>query len=522
MRRTVLPLAVALAALAPAAARAGVFTQSVPTAAGGSGAHWQTGPLRAPRRFELLGADWRGSGGQIELRVRRRDGRWSRWVATDAPEPIWSGPATVYELRSTRPPRDARVRFVAVRRPAVAPQAIPAAGLRPAIVPRSAWDPRNECRPRVTPAYGRVDFALVHHTVSINGYSRGAAPAIVLGICLFHRDGNGWNDIGYDLLVDRYGTVFDGRAGDVEQPVVGAQAQGWNDVSTGIAAIGDFSSNPLPGPALHSLARAIAWKLSLAGVPASGSTPPEVSIGGGLNRWPEGAHVRFARISGHRDAGATDCPGNALYAQLPELRGLVARLMPAPRDLLTISPMPLPQAPGAAGPLTGRLARTDGTRPAHVALTLQQRVDGVWQDVGTATTGADGIWSAVAPLVRNGAVRAVDARDGVASPAVAVSVQALVRAHASARHARLGEAIALTGTTSPAKARVRILVARRRSDGRFARAHVLAVRTAEGAFDVAVRPPADGIYRITVATRADALNAAGSSRARLVRVLARR
>src|SRR5262249_15117184 len=163
-------------------------------------------------------------------------------------------------------------------------------------VPRSSWDPGNQCKPRVTPAYGRVDFALVHHTVSLNGYSRSAAPGIVLGICLFHRNGNGWNDIGYKLLVDRFGTLYEGRAGAVEQPVVGAQAQGWNSLSTGIAAIGDFGSSGVPSATLHALARAVAWKLSLAGLPARGAIP-EVSVGGDLNRWPTGALVRLERVS---------------------------------------------------------------------------------------------------------------------------------------------------------------------------------------------------------------------------------
>ena len=517
MRRAALPLAVALAALVPASARAGVFAQPVPAAAS-AGAHWRTGPLHAPRRFELIGADWRGSGGQVELRVRRRGGRWSRWVATEAGDPVWSGPAAVYELRGARPLRDVRARFVAVGRPAVAPRAIPAAGLRPAIVPRSAWDPGNRCRPRVTPAYGRVNFALVHHTVSFDGYAPAAAPAIVLGICLFHRDGNGWNDIGYDLLVNRYGTVFEGRAGGAGQAVVGAQAQGWNDVSTGIAAIGDFDASPLPRPALHALARVLAWKLSLAGLPAAGAVR-EVSAGGDLNRWRAGAHVSFARISGHRDAGATDCPGNALSAQLPALRTLVARLLPAPRDLLTISPVGVPQPPGGAGPLTGRLARAGGTRPAHVALTLQQRVNGAWQDVGVAATGADGIWSAGLPLLRSGDVRAADLADGIVSPAVPIAVQALVRVHASVRHARLGDAIALTGTTSPPKARVRVVVERRLKSGRFRRMRVRRVAAADGRFALTLHLPATGVYRLTARTPTDAINAAGGSRPLRVRVL---
>jgi hypothetical protein len=528
MRRLAVPAAVLLAALAPAAAAHAAsreFRQAVPVAArAASSTPWRSAPLRAPHRFELLGAAWRGGAGSVELRVRRDGGRWSRWVATEADDPVWTGAADAYELRSARPPSGLTVRFVAVDRPTLPPRAVAASGLRPAIVPRSAWDPHGECRPRTAaPQYGRVDFALVHHTVSINGYAPSESPAIVLAICLFHRDGNGWNDIGYDLLVDRYGTLFEGRAGGVDQPVVGAQAQGWNDTSTGISAIGDYTSTPLPRVALDALARAIAWKLSLAGVPATGAIG-EVSTGGPLNRWPAGAHVRFQRISGHRDAGSTDCPGNALYAQLPALRTLVARLLPAPRDLLTISPDPLPQQAGGPVALTGRLARADGTRPAGVALALQERVaGGDWQDVASARSGGgDGIWSAAPRLTQSGGLRVLEPATGIVSPTIDVLVAAGVRAHVTSAHVRVGGAERVTGTTAPAKGRVRVLIERRLASGRFQRVRVLGAPAPNGAFDVAVPLAATGVYRLTVTTRADAANAAGSSRPLLVRVLKRR
>src|SRR6185312_2902629 len=352
-RILVIALAV-VAALAPAArASAGprAFGRALP-ASMSAGARWRTPPLRAGRRFQLVGASWRGARGSVELRARLASGRWTRWASTDAGDPVWSGPADAVPLRGARPLTGGlRLRFVSVgdAAPAGRPLAVAAAGGAPPIVPRSAWDPHDTCHPRAPARYGRVDFAIVHHTESLSFYTPSESAAIVLGICLFHRDGNRWNDLGYDLLVDRYGTIFDGRAGGAGQPVTGAQAGGWNAVSTGVAMIGSFGVSPPPPAAVRSLERALAWKLSLAGVPALGAVT-ERSTGSDPadNRWRRGALVRFQRIAGHRDADLTDCPGNALYALLPQVRHAVAALMPAPRDQLTLSPLgaaPVEQAP---------------------------------------------------------------------------------------------------------------------------------------------------------------------------------
>ena len=71
---------------------------------------------------------------------------------------------------------------------------------------------------------------------------------MVLGICRFHRNSNGWDDVGYNFLVDKYGQVFEGRAGGIDQPVVGAQAQGFNSDSTGVANLGTYTDVPADRP----------------------------------------------------------------------------------------------------------------------------------------------------------------------------------------------------------------------------------------------------------------------------------
>ena len=87
----------------------------------------------------------------------------------------------------------------------------------------------------------------MHHTVNANTYAPQDSAAIVLSICRYHRNENGWRDIGYNFLVDRFGQIFEGRAGGIDQPVIGAQAQGYNGVSTGVANLGTFTGGPADG-----------------------------------------------------------------------------------------------------------------------------------------------------------------------------------------------------------------------------------------------------------------------------------
>ncbi len=109
--------------------------------------------------------------------------------------------------------------------------------------------------PRAAAYYGDIRLAFVHHSVNANGYSSAQVPAMLRSIYYFHTYVRGWNDIGYNFAVDAYGRIWEARAGGIDQPVVGAQAGGYNFESFGAVLLGDFSAT-LPTAAARPVARA--------------------------------------------------------------------------------------------------------------------------------------------------------------------------------------------------------------------------------------------------------------------------
>jgi uncharacterized protein with LGFP repeats len=153
-------------------------------------------------------------------------------------------------------------------------------------------------------------MVFVHHTASSNHYTAAQAPSIVRGIYAFHTQSRGWCDIAYNFLVDRYGNIYEGRRGGITRPVRGAHAGDYNLNTTGIALVGNFTKAHPTRAMKHSLVQLIAWRMGTAYHGAYGH--------------PRVHGSRFKRISGHRDAMSTSCPGNSVYAWLPTLRQRVA------------------------------------------------------------------------------------------------------------------------------------------------------------------------------------------------------
>jgi hypothetical protein len=330
----------------------------------------------------------------------------------------------------------------------------------------------------------------------------------VLAIAKYHRDTNGWNDIGYNFLVDQYGQVFEGRAGGVEQAVVGAHAQGYNSQSTGVAVLGTFSDVAIPEAAMASITQLLGWKLSLHGVPCEGGLTI-VSGGGSLNRYPSGTPVALQRISGHRDGDSTECPGNALYAQLPELRGRAAALAGTIVAHAEVSLQSSADAIdyGADAVFKGTVIRPDSTAGAGEAVALQKRgTGGAWVTVGRTTALVDGSWFVRVPWRRGGNVRAVAA--GVASKAIVVQVTPALTTRRAPKRVTAGSNVALAGRVRPEVA-VAVLLEREGSDGRFHRVRIVSGTRRQTHWTAAVRLRRPGLYRLTPRTAVKDGNARG-------------
>lgn len=288
---------------------------------------------------QLVAFEWQGStAGAMDVRVRTARG-WSDWSRVDGdpaegPDvtskehhpittagPVWVGQGVkevavrvaegavrglkLHALRS----EDAKSSG-GVKPAGAAPQ--------PGIVSRSAWGADESFR-SINPGCGTPDyapavrFAIVHHTANPNNYGPGDSAALMRGIYYFHTHGNHWCDIGYNFVVDRYGTIFEGRYGGIDRPVIGAHALGFNTGSTGVAMLGTFQSDSVPGATYGAVRSLLAWKLGLSDVDPTAM----VSQNG----------KTFPAVAGHRDVNSTECPGDLGESVLPQLRQDLAGLV---------------------------------------------------------------------------------------------------------------------------------------------------------------------------------------------------
>jgi hypothetical protein len=487
--------------------------------------------LSTERRFNLLGMRWRGRAApDIEVRVRRPGRGWSRWQELEAhdehnpdvgsgeragraSDPLWVGWADGVQYRLSRRVNGLRLHFVNVGR--AARRARAAQDPQPAVVSRAEWGAAG-CTPRAPADYGTVKAVHVHHTVSLNDYSPAEAPSIVLAICRYHRNSNGWNDIGYNALVDKYGVLYEGRAGGLDQPVIGAQAQGFNSETAGIASIGDHTSVGATPQTLDALARYIRWKLQVHLQPLSGPVTVR-SSGGSASKYGAGTQVTLERVIGHRDTGKTACPGQLLYDQLGTLRAMVASgvsTVPSFATRLSGTLADYRVDFGEIVPVTGLLSGPDGGPLPGERVEVQVNGDGRWITSRRVLSAADGTFATELKPRKRMYVRMrfpgrPDLR-GAFSTRLLLRLRPVIELRRPRARFTPGRPVPVVGTVGPRK-RVLRLVLQQHVRGRYRKVGAKTVRARLGRFETSFVPAFRDRYRYSVVAKSDTDTDRGST-----------
>ncbi|MCW2925703.1 MAG: N-acetylmuramoyl-L-alanine amidase [Thermoleophilia bacterium] len=324
----------------------------------------RTSALRLPIHAELVGATWSGPARGLQLRTREHGGRWTSWTDLaddgDGPDPgsaearalrgrhavstpLWVGGADEVQLR---PDRQAGVRAVELTALNVSGTSTPraratgrmralagavlgageptlarATALAPGIRSRSAWGAAPARNPAIYADAARG--VVIHHTDSTNSYACSQVPALLRGFQRYHQRTMGWNDIGYNFLVDRCGGVWEGRAGGLTRAVIGAHTAGFNTGTVGISLIGDFTKVGPTKAALLATERLISWRMDVAHVNPAGTMQLTARSS---DKFPTGTVVTTPAVVGHRDLYPTSCPGYFTYRQRATIAAVAARL----------------------------------------------------------------------------------------------------------------------------------------------------------------------------------------------------
>ena len=305
-------------------------------------------PVEAPMPFSLIGFDV-PEGDEVSFRTSLDGVDWTAWhtaeLLEDGPDglaapvdgklptsPVWVGPSRWLQISAPNPGevtahlidslgQSGRDNAPAPR--ADAPVFTADAVGQPDIISRGAWGANESITG--TPSVARsAQHAVVHHTATTNDYTATQAAAIVRSIHHYHTATQGWSDIGYNFLVDKYGRIYEGRRGGVTKAVIGAHARGFNTGSIGVSLIGNHNTATPTAAAQTALRQLLAWKLSLHGIDPTATV---TVVSGGSPKYASGTSVRLPAINGHRDTGQTSCPGTTLYPLLANLRTAVKTQM---------------------------------------------------------------------------------------------------------------------------------------------------------------------------------------------------
>lgn len=213
----------------------------------------------------------------------------------------------------------------------------------PNILPRSAWGARAPTCRSLTNPYRMV----VHHTASPTNDSMTPEQRL-RQTQAFHMDTRGYCDIAYNFLMSRDARVWEGR-GD---GVLGGHTLNQNGGNMALCIIGTYTTDALTPQQECAAAGWMAWQSSIHGIT--------------LDR---------NNVKGHREWGATECPGQLVFDRLG---GLVQQAATTCDGLE-------PPAPEWAASFVGQ--SFIGAHEGSVTLEEGQTIDGWFElrNIGTAT-----------------------------------------------------------------------------------------------------------------------------------------
>lgn len=336
------------------AARTATPNGAAPNSVAPQGSSGTTGdPVVAATRVDGVDFDVAGvtfdrtppAGTRVEVRTHDASG-WSGWVTLDMEEddapdpgsadarrarpgtaPLAAAGSDAADIRVTTPdgsvPSGLRASLVdGGDSPADAaltppPGSAVAAVTRPTFITRAQWGADESIRTCDGERLSGFKAVVVHHTVNSNTYSADQVPALIRSMYAFHVKSRGWCDLGYQVLVDRFGRAYEGRKGSLSAFVMGAQVGGFNADTTGVSVIGDFMSVPLSSAAASTVTKVAAWEADRSHFDPSTSV---TLTSAGSSRYKAGVTVTKPRLMGHRDLSLTECPGDKAYAQVAGIR----------------------------------------------------------------------------------------------------------------------------------------------------------------------------------------------------------
>ncbi|MEO1513962.1 MAG: N-acetylmuramoyl-L-alanine amidase [Bacteroidota bacterium] len=173
---------------------------------------------------------------------------------------------------------------------------------QPEFLDREEWCANGQCPIKNSPALTEVSHLIIHHSAGSNSSSDW--PAVVRSIWDFHVNTRGWDDVGYNWIIDPEGQIYQGRGDNVR----GAHFCGTNSQTMGVCLLGTFTEQEPTDAAVQSLRNLLTWKAC------------DRSIDPLLQSLHQGSGKNLFGVTGHRDGCATACPGDAFYPLLPMLR----------------------------------------------------------------------------------------------------------------------------------------------------------------------------------------------------------